>query len=269
VLADRNVRVRERQAFAAYGVETDERGRFELPVPTETELRVVAMRGDLGWSAITEVAAGDAPVEVELVIQVSGELTGTVRRGGEPVEAQVRLSLLAGEPTSTLEENTPPDGRYRFAPVPPGTYEVRAALDERFTGGMAWPGKAEVTVVAAQTAVQDFDLEVGALLAVRAEVPPGQSLVTIEYTLLAGTALPATAAELARMTGKQGSLLFGGSDTHPIAQFHDRLAGSYVVCAEARREDDARLFGCAAVELAADEQSDEAVIDLRSAPPAP
>jgi hypothetical protein len=115
-------------------VVTDSAGRafFErLPADSVNELVLSASTlEDPGWAPATPgaafVARAGKPLVIDFPVIVTGEVTGTVTRGGRPAAA-IRMELIRGDGSIAATAMTAYDGFYNFTGVSPGTYGVRPA----------------------------------------------------------------------------------------------------------------------------------------------
>ena len=118
------------------------------------------------FSLIVAMLAGAAPALAQLP---TGTVLGTVRDSANAMIPGATLTATNTETALTRTVTSGSDGSYRFAALPVGRWEVRAALD-----GFRTAIRGGLTLTVSQEAVVNFTLEVGALsetVSVTAEAP--------------------------------------------------------------------------------------------------
>ncbi len=118
------------------------------------------------FSLIVAMLAGAAPALAQLP---TGTVLGTVRDSANAIVPGATLTATNTETALTRTVTSGSDGSYRFAALPVGRWEVRAALD-----GFRTAIRDGLTLTVSQEAVVNFTLEVGALsetVSVTAEAP--------------------------------------------------------------------------------------------------
>jgi RNA polymerase sigma factor (sigma-70 family) len=233
---------------AQSGTTTGRDGSFALEL-WDGESKLLLALHHSGWSPVTKVAAGTGDLALELQLQPTAALEGTVTRGGAPLEAEVWVSQPGGT-SFGIRVPTDAQGRYRVDRLPSGTLEVRATQPQGTGAGSH--ATRSVSLASGQTHRRDLDLPVGALVTVDAEVP--EDAIMMRYTLLVGEHAVPDAAALARLqtelpSDQTRSMLFGGSDLDEVMQFDDVPPGLVTVCAEALVARDELLgLACAVTE---------------------
>ncbi|MEZ6014903.1 MAG: carboxypeptidase-like regulatory domain-containing protein [Planctomycetota bacterium] len=124
-------------------------------------------------------------------------LTPVLAEGADGPQAQVDPSVSAPKATFPTLAKSGPDGRYRFAPLPPGRYVVSAEHLGRTVATLA-----EVEVRAGLTELPDVRLEAGARLEIEAldagSQPRAEALVVV---------MPADGAAVRRYTDRDGKVV--------------------------------------------------------------
>jgi len=246
---------------ARAGGTTDASGRATIQVPNEA-LRAVALHRD-GWTAVAEVAA-DA-TSLELALAGRGAITGRATYNGHP--ETFSLSLANG--SFRIMYETDPDGTYKIASLPPGTWDIKCGLAQEITGGASKQDAKKVVVEDGKTATVDFAQTAGIVIVAEAAIPAGVANPnTITAFLFPGTTPPPDPLTVRTRARAENvpALLFGGADAMRPIQFHDATPGAYLVCelgAENLKEP-AQLWGCAQVTVLDGDTVREVKLTLRA-----
>jgi hypothetical protein len=215
--------------------ETDRRGWYEVTVPCERTVTIVAMQFERGWSRPIEIAVGQSAVRQDLQLIVSGAVEGRVTRNGRPERADLRL--VEASTKLQLSTTSREDGTYRFESVVPGTYELTCGLATDPSGGEVPALKHEVVeVVSGEHATRDIELEDGALVVVNLNLSNIDGISLVQIAFLAPE-FPLSNAEelrvyLKTVEGRRSrQVLVGGSTLRAPIQFHNVPAGDYRLCA--------------------------------------
>jgi protocatechuate 3,4-dioxygenase beta subunit len=141
---------------------TDADGDYLIAGLGEHPLMVVAGHEHRGRSPSVSVSRGPASVRVDLVLQPTGGLEGTVTRDGQPLPDTVVIANPRGATSSNFFVVTGPDGSYAFERLSAGSYFVSAMIG----GGGPRPKDMhtrDLTIEAGRTSKVDIAIEPGPL----------------------------------------------------------------------------------------------------------
>jgi hypothetical protein len=208
----------------------------------------------------------------ELVITIgkSGGVHGVVSAGGHPDQAIVTITPAGFASDSRLAFQTDSDGQYAASLLPPGSYDITAALENGIAGGASRRVHATVTITSGQTVEQSFDIAAKTLVVVKPVLPAGVAddrISTVEAAMWKGDRAIGGAAEMRAAVKASGpdadDLLFGGNNRLDPIQFHDRDAGHYTMCVDVRLKDpEAIAFHCVPFDLASTDDVREIAVPL-------
>jgi len=105
-------------------------GRFSMTGFDETPLVLVAERAGVGRSKSIVLPRSPSSAEVDLVLEPTGRLEGSVSRAGRPVPGMVIIANPRGETRSNFLVISGPDGRFDFDTLTAGAYRVTALIGE-------------------------------------------------------------------------------------------------------------------------------------------
>jgi RNA polymerase sigma factor (sigma-70 family) len=224
------------------GATTNASGAFDAIVHTDEALNAIALHEQAGWTPTVAVPAGRGDAEIVIRGAGRGGLSGTVRRGGKPIDADV---IITGRGTLALMLDTDASGRFAVPLLAPGHYRVTARTSQLFAGGASKGVEQEVDIAAGKPVEVALELPAGVLVVVN----PGstEGLSTIEYFLVPGVDLTYDFAKLRQLGRDRKALetLFGGQDVDRPMQFHDVAPGDYTLCVDRRiSRDEARPLVC-------------------------
>ncbi len=112
------------EGFHVQETQSDDTGRYLLRGFHEDPIVVVAERDGVGRSTSIRIPRGSASVEVDLVLQKSGSLSGTVTRNGQPMAETVVIANPRGARSSNFFVMTGADGSYVFDTLSAGEYII-------------------------------------------------------------------------------------------------------------------------------------------------
>ncbi len=112
------------ESLAAQTTETDADGRFVIAGLGPHPLTVLAGRADVGRSASVSVPRGRDSVVLDLVLEPTGGLDGTITRGGQPLADTVVIANPIAAASSNFFVVTGPDGSFALDALAAGTYIV-------------------------------------------------------------------------------------------------------------------------------------------------
>ena len=139
-------------------LETDAKGNVEIPCASGSKLEIsIAADGFAGES----FALAPEQDSATFVLGIGGAISGRVRLSDKPITEPTRIVLMRKDAAARFDGRTttaqPPDGRFRFDHVAPGTYE----LSPEFSSGYedTNPGR---TVTVEEGKSIDVDIVLGA-----------------------------------------------------------------------------------------------------------
>jgi Carboxypeptidase regulatory-like domain len=114
----------ESESVGAKSIETDADGRFSLEGFPPAAITVVAGKADLGRSPSLRLPASPDSATLELVLQKTTGLEGTVTRDGKPLGDTVIIANPFGATSSNFFVMTGADGTFALDTLAPGSYVV-------------------------------------------------------------------------------------------------------------------------------------------------
>lgn len=114
----------EDESINARSTETDADGRYVLTGFGPGRITMVAGRAGVGRSQSLTLPPGNASAEVDLVLQPTGSLEGTVTRDGQPVAETIIIANPIGATASNFFVATGADGSYALDALTAGEYQV-------------------------------------------------------------------------------------------------------------------------------------------------
>jgi hypothetical protein len=105
-------------------------GRFSMTGFDDSPLVVVAEREGVGRSRSIALPRSAASAEVDLLLEATGSLHGTVSRAGRPLPGTVVIADPRGGAGSHFFVVSGPDGRFDFDMLTSGAYRVSALIGE-------------------------------------------------------------------------------------------------------------------------------------------
>lgn len=157
----------ENESIAARDTRTDEDGGFVITGFGPGRITIVAGADGIGRSRSLTLPPGDASVVVDLVLEATGGIDGTITSGGQPVADTIVIANPIGATSSNFFVVTGPDGSFALDALTPGTYVVYPMLG----GGGNRPKDMIVRAVT---------IEAGARAEVAIDASPGPVTMTIE-----------------------------------------------------------------------------------------
>jgi RNA polymerase sigma-70 factor (ECF subfamily) len=156
-------------------------GRFSLAGFGESPLSVVAQKEGKGRSATIAIPRGPNSAEVDLVLQPTGALAGTVTRSGSALPETV----VVARPRATQGNFfvvTGPDGRYALDTLTPGAYVMIAIVGKTGSRHLR-----QVEIEAGKRAQCDIDVPEGPIaLSVRVETDEHTPVPVAQIALASG-----------------------------------------------------------------------------------
>ncbi|HKO89746.1 MAG TPA: carboxypeptidase-like regulatory domain-containing protein [Polyangiaceae bacterium] len=136
---------------------SDDSGAFEVRGIGQARVGVLAEHPTYGRSGIAIVEA-NASAELELVLQSTADVRGTVTKGGRPLEG---IAVIAKDEASiaTFTGISGREGTYQLVRLPVGKYVVTAV--NRQSGGNFDMRKRDVTLLPSKGQTLDFDFGAG------------------------------------------------------------------------------------------------------------
>jgi RNA polymerase sigma factor (sigma-70 family) len=153
-------------------------GRFTMTGFDESPVVVVAERDGIGRSTSIALPRGAASADVDLVLEPTGGLDGTVKLGGKPLAGIVIIASPRGGTSSNFFVISGPDGRFDFDTLAAGPYRVSALIGE---GG---PRPKDMHS-------NSTSVEVGRRGHVDIDIPDGPVTLTIDVKTEEGGVVPA------------------------------------------------------------------------------
>jgi len=114
----------EDESINARTTETDADGRFVITGFGSGRITMVAGLEGVGRSPSITLPPGDASAEVDLVLQPTGALEGTITRDGQPVAETIVIANPIGATSSNFFVATGADGSYALDALTAGEYQV-------------------------------------------------------------------------------------------------------------------------------------------------
>ncbi len=206
------------ESVGARSATTDADGRYLLAGFPPTPLTLVAGKDGVGRAASVAVARGADSAVVDLVLQATGGVDGTVTRGGQPLADTVVIANPLGAPSSNFFVVTGPDGSFAFDALTAGDYFLYPMLG----GGGNRPKDMAlhtVTVTAGRRARIALDASGGrGSLALAIETDAGQP-VPMAMVVVVQAAVDAPTLEALR----DGTFLTGELRRAGVVMLHMRM----------------------------------------------
>ncbi len=114
----------ESEGFGVHETSTDERGWFTMTGFDPRPVVVVAQKDPIGRSRSLSIPRGEASVEIDLVLQGTGSLSGVVTRNGKPLAESVVVANPIAATRSNFFVITGADGSYALDMLSEDTYIV-------------------------------------------------------------------------------------------------------------------------------------------------
>lgn len=167
----------ENESVGAKSTETDADGRFSIEGFPPAAITVVAGKTELGRSGSIRLPASPDSASLELVLQKTSGLEGTITRDGKPLGDTVVIANPLGAVSSNFFVTTGPDGTFALDALAPGAYVIYPMIG----GGGNRPKDMyirKVTVTA------------GARAKIAIDATPGPVAVTVNVKTASGTKPP-------------------------------------------------------------------------------
>jgi protocatechuate 3,4-dioxygenase beta subunit len=224
-------------AFTPSGTKTgttDENGEFAISGVPSHDLNVIADHETAGRTMPVVIPGSRESVYgLQLVIEPTGALDGTVTMAGEPA-ADVPVSCQSQSvPNAIFHVASGHDGRFRFDRLSPGKYMVSALTGGNPMRGMSFHDGKVLTIASNETATVELEIAGGSIELEVTPVPKSGTLEFAQVYSLQGEVTATTARELMMQTanGAGGFSSFGASIAGNPAVIRDLSAGDYTVCA--------------------------------------
>jgi hypothetical protein len=157
----------ENESIGARDTTTDEDGGFVLAGFGPQPITIVAGAEGIGRSASLTIPRGEASAVVDLILQPTGGLDGTITSGGRPLADTIVIANPIGAISSNFFVVTGADGSFAFDALTAGTYLVYPMI-----GGGG--GKPKDMVVRAAR------IEAGGRASLAIEATPGPGTLTVK-----------------------------------------------------------------------------------------
>lgn len=186
----------ENESVGAKSAETDADGRFSLQGFPPAAITVVAGKADLGRSPSLRLPASTDSATLELVLQKTSGLEGTITREGKPLGDTVVIANPLGAVSSNFFVTTGADGTFALDALAPGAYVVYPMIG----GGGGRPKDMyirKVTVVAGARAKVTIDTTPGPVtVTVNVKTTSGVKPPMAQIFLIQATIAPHTVSDL-------------------------------------------------------------------------
>ena len=167
----------ENESVGAKSTETDADGKFSLQGFPPAAITIIAGKSDVGRSGSIRLPASTDSATLELVLQKTTGLEGTVTRDGKPLGDTVILANPLGAVSSNFFVIAGPDGTFAFDALAPGAYVVYPMIG----GGGSGPKDMYIRKVT---------LALGARSKVTIDATAGPAAVTVNVKTASGTKPP-------------------------------------------------------------------------------
>ncbi|MGE0867473.1 MAG: sigma-70 family RNA polymerase sigma factor [Kofleriaceae bacterium] len=261
VVIAEELRARFGSLLGNHGAITADDGSFSVAVRGDSAMQAVALHPQAGWSPRVSVPAGKADAELQLRVPTPGSLSVMVRRGNEPIEADLEIKPL-DDVVFEMRLRSDATGAISLPLLPPGRYRVRALAARMFLGPTMPVVDREIRINSGKSTSIAIELPVGALVVARIKPPTGVQLMTVEFFLVPGTG--SFTLESIKQRKPHGAL-YGGQDVDDVdAQFDDVAPGTYTICVDSRLKDGGRLpLACGELEVSATKPVNSIELELR------
>jgi protocatechuate 3,4-dioxygenase beta subunit len=167
----------ENESVGAKSTETDADGRFSIDGFPPYAITIIAGKADLGRSPSLRLPASPDSANLDLVLQKTTGLEGTVTRDGKPLGDTVIIANPYGASSSNFFVTTGPDGTFALDALAPGAYVVYPMIG----GGGNRPKDMYIIKVT---------LTLGVRTKVTIDASPGPVTVAINVKTTGGTKVP-------------------------------------------------------------------------------
>ncbi|MEO7093947.1 MAG: carboxypeptidase-like regulatory domain-containing protein, partial [Polyangiales bacterium] len=165
------------ESIGAKDTETDAEGRFSLEGFPPAAVTIVSGKADVGRSPSLRLPASPDSATLELVLQKTTGLDGTITREGKPLPDTVVIANPLGAVSSNFFVTTGADGTFALDALAPGSYVVHPMIG----GGGNKPKDMYIRAVT---------IAVGVRGKVTIDATPGPVTVTINVKTTSGTKVP-------------------------------------------------------------------------------
>lgn len=226
----------ENESVGAKSAETDADGRFSLQGFPPAAITLIAGKADLGRSPSLRLPASTDSATLELVLQKTSGLEGTITRDGKPLGDTVVIANPLGAVSSNFFVTTGADGTFALDALAPASYVIYPMIG----GGGGRPKDMyirKVTVVPGVRAKVTIDATPGPVtVAVNVKTAGGAKPPMAQIFLIQATIAPRTVSELREVDQLDGF----GDDPIPMhmrgamggtAEVAGVRPGTYTACA--------------------------------------
>ena len=234
------------EGHGVHETRTGDDGRFSMTGFDDDPLVVVAEREGVGRSRSIALPRGAASAELDLLLEPTGSLHGTVSRAGRPLPGTVVIADPRGGAGSHFFVVSGPDGRFDFDMLAAGAYRVSALIGE---GGRRPKNmfSNSASVEEGRESYVDIDVAAGSLvLAIDVRTDDGAAVPAASIVVLSGGNGDATMDGLRNrfMTAPDGPASlhlrdWRGSPSSPFL-IEELSPGPYAICAVPIPADPAR-----------------------------
>ncbi len=165
------------ESIGAKDAETDADGRFTLEGFPPAAVTVIAGKAEVGRSASVRIPAGPDSARLELVLQPTAGLGGTITRDGKPLGDTVVIANPIGASSAAFFVTTGADGTFALDALAPGPYLVYPMIG----GGGNRPKDMYVRKV---------EVVLGARASVTIDATPGPVTLAVSVKTTAGAKVP-------------------------------------------------------------------------------